>query len=298
MKVIIAGGSGLVGQRLTQHLEQKGAEVLWLSRNQNLDRSVYWDPARGEIDIEALESCYAVVNLAGAGIADERWSEERKQLILDSRVQSTELLVQTIGKLKSKPRVLVNASAHGIYQQGLEKPCNEGGPHGDNFLAEVCKAWEAAAKSVTKLGVRLAIIRISVVLDPDGGALAKMLPPFKMGAGGPAGSGKQMMSWIHRDDLVAILHQAITNDAYTGVINAVALRPISNADFGKTLGKVLKRPAFTPAPTFALKIAFGEMAEQTILADLGVVSSKLPELQFSWKYPDLEGALRELLEKA
>lgn len=286
-----------MGRRLTTHLEKAGMQVLWLSRNSELDRSVYWDPANGKMDADALEGCDAIVNLAGAGIADERWSKERKQAILDSRVHSTELLVRTIGKLKKKPSVLVNASAHGIYQLGQSPPCDESGPHGDNFLAEVCKAWEAAAEPVTEYGVRLAIIRISVVLDPDGGALAKMLPPFKMGAGGPAGSGKQMTTWIHRDDLVAIIHNAIINDAYTGAINAVAPKPISNAEFGKTLGKVLQRPAFTPAPAFALKLAFGEMAEQTILADLGVVSSRLPELKFEWKFPNLERALRELLDK-
>ena len=298
MKVVIAGGSGLIGRRLTQHLESQGAEVIWLSRNSCTSRSAIWNPNCGEIDAEAIEGSDAIVNLAGAGITDRRWSKKRKKLILDSRTMSTRLLVDAIGRMRNKPNVLINASGVGYYALNQNKPCDETGPTGDHFLSEVCRAWEAAARPAIQHGVRLAIIRVSLVLDSRGGALPKMLKPFHLGLGGPLGTGQQLTSWIHYEDLVSLLYQAIKNDTYSGTINAVAPNPISNADFGSAVGRTINRPSAIRTPAIAMQLLFGEMADLTLLADLGVTSSRLTELGFQWKYPDLNSALRNLLVKS
>ena len=252
---------------------------------------IFWDPSRGEIDAASLEGVDAVVHLAGANIAG-RWTAERRRRILESRSAGTELLSKTLGSLSRPPRVLVSSSAIGFYGDTGDRVVDESAPAGDGFLAEVCRAWEAATRPVEDAGVRVVHLRTGIVLTPRGGALARLLPPFRAGLGGPVGSGAQQMSWIAADDAIGAIHHCLFCDELRGPVNATAPEPVANAEFGRTLGRVLRRPARLPLPAAALRLALGEMGEQLLLASQGVAPRRLLDSGFAFQLPSLEAALR------
>ena len=291
--IVIAGGSGLIGSALRARLESNGHQVLVLTRNPQHEGEVGWDPSRGELDESVLAGCAGVINLAGASLADGRWTSSRKRLILESRVDATRLLAERVAAVKQPPPVFLSASAVGYYPLNRDQVYTENGPSGEGFLASVCTAWEQALDPLRKTAVRVVILRMGVVLSWDGGVLAKLRPLFRSGLGGPVGSGNQRMSWISLTDLVRLCETALSDSRYKGVINAVAPEPVSNREFSRALGKLLGRPAYLPAPAFALRLAFGEMAEETVLADNAVRSARLPDLGFTRSHPTLEDALRE-----
>ncbi len=299
MKVLITGASGLVGTDLQAFLTTGGHEVFSLSRKPSSeeDKRFHWDPASGEIEKDKLEGFDAVVHLAGENIAGGRWTEEKKQKIRDSRVKGTQLLCETLASLNQPPKVLVSASAIGYYgDRGDEEMTEESDP-GSGFLCGICKDWEAATSPASDKGIRVVHARIGVILTPKGGALAKMLFPFKMGAGGKIGSGKQYMSWIGLDDVVAAFHHAVVNESVQGPVNLVSPNPVTNLEFTKTLGKVLARPTFMPMPSFGARLAFGEMADELLLASTKVKPVRLLESGYEFRHPELEDALRYLLGK-
>jgi hypothetical protein len=255
---------------------------------------VYWNPAGGEIDAPELEGFDAVVHLAGESI-NGRWNVAKKRAIRESRVKGTRLLCETLAKLSHRPRVLVTASASGYYGERGEEVLSEESEAGSSFLSQVCREWEAATKPAAERGIRVVNLRIGFVLSPAGGGLAKMLPAFKMGVGGKIGSGRQYMSWIAIDDLVQIIMFATNTEALRGPVNAVAPYPVTNSEFTKTLGRVLGRPAIFPMPAFAVRLAFGEMGEELLLASSRVEPTRLLRAGYQFQFPQLEGTLRHLL---
>lgn len=296
MNVLISGSTGLIGSRLVSFLTPSGNQVVRLVRGEaKTDGEVSWNPETGEIDASKLEEIDAVVHLAGENIAG-RWSNEKKRKIRDSRVIGTRLLAETIVKLKSPPRVFACASAIGYYGDHGDEVLTEQSAPGDDFLAGVCREWEAATKPASDKGVRVINLRFGVVLSRRGGALAKMLLPFKLGAGGIVGDGKQYWSWIALDDVVGAIGHALKTDALQGPVNVVAPNPVTNREFTKTLGNVLHRPTIFPMPAFAARLAFGEMADALLLASQRVDSKKLVDSGYAFRLPDLEGALRSILE--
>jgi len=299
LRIIISGASGLIGTRLAAFLGEQGHRVDRLGRSAPRAGStdIRWDPARGEIEAGKLEAADAVVNLAGENIGQKRWTEVRKRAILESRVSSTRLLSETIARLKKPPRVLVSASAVGYYgDRGEEKLTEESQP-GQGFLAEVCRAWESATGPAAAAGVRVVILRQGLVLAGEGGALAAMLLPFKLGAGGPLGSGRQSWSWIALSDLVEIYLHVITHENLAGPVNAVAPNPASNAEFAKTLGQVLHRPALLRLPAFAIRLIFGEMGQELFLDSASVFPAMLTAPGFQFSFPRLEVALKHEIRR-
>jgi uncharacterized protein (TIGR01777 family) len=237
----------------------------------------------------------AVVHLAGENLVG-RWTAEKKARIRDSRVQGTRLLCDALAQLVNPPKVLLCAAAIGYYGDRGENMVREDSAPGTGFLAEVCQAWEAAAAPVVQRGVRVVHLRLGVVLNPAGGALAQMLPPFRLGMGGVVGSGKQYISWIALDDVLGVMHHALRTETLGGPVNVVAPQPVTNYDFTKMLGKVLGRPTVMPMPAFAARLAFGEMADALLLASTRVVPVRLQASGYTFQYPELEGALRHLLD--
>jgi hypothetical protein len=297
MIIAITGSTGLVGTPLVAALEADGHQVRRLVRREVRDaaREIRWDPAAGQIDAGALAGVEAVVHLAGEGIAERRWSEKVKRKIRDSRVDGTRLLCESLARLDSRPRVLCSASAIGYYGDRGEEPVDESSPSGGGFLADVCQQWEAATAPARDAGIRVVNLRIGVVLSPKGGALAKMLLPFKMGMGGVIGSGRQVISWIALDDLVSVIRFALNDESLSGPVNATSPRAVTNHEFTKTLGRVLSRPTLFPMPAFAARLAFGEMADETLLGGARVEPKALSAAGFPFAYPNLEAALRHLL---
>ena len=296
LRILVSGASGLVGSALVPFLSAAGHEVVRLVRTPapTPEGTLHWDP-RGPLAPECVAGFDAVVHLAGAGIADRRWSAARKATILDSRVDGTRTLAVALSECKAPPRVFVCASATGFYGDRGDEVVDEAAAPGGGFLPEVCAAWEAAAEPARAAGLRVAHVRIGIVLDPRGGALGKMLPIFKLGLAGRLGAGTQWMSWIAIDDLLDVLHRALVDARVRGPLNAVAPNPVTNAAFTATLARVLRRPAFLPAPAFALRLALGEMAQPLLLASTRVVPAGLLALEHRFRHPDLEGALRHLL---
>lgn len=289
---LVTGSGGLIGSALLPFLTTGGHRVRRLQRGHG---ELTWDPARGSLDPAAFSGVDAVIHLAGESLASGRWNAARKRAILESRVAGTRLLCERAAASKSPPRVIVAASAIGFYGDRGDTLLDESASRGQGFLAKVCEEWEAAAKPAEEAGIRVVRLRIGVVLSPAGGALGKMLPPFRTGAGGRIGHGRQSWSWVALDDLLgAILHAIATADL-RGPVNVVAPEPVTNAAFTKTLGRVLGRPTLLPMPAFAARLALGEMADELLLASQRVTPRKLLDSGYAFRYPNLEGALRHLL---
>jgi uncharacterized protein (TIGR01777 family) len=299
MKILVTGASGLVGSALVPFLESKGHVVLRLVRSGPVPGSaeIRWEPEKGIESPAQLEGLDGVVHLAGENISEGRWSDEKKARIRDSRVKGTRTLSEALAGLTRPPQTLISASAIGFYGTRGDEVLTEQSASGDNFLAEVCREWELATRPAAEKGIRVVTLRFGVILSTEGGALQKMLTPFKLGVGGRVGDGRQYMSWITLDDVVGAIYYALTNETLHGPVNAVAPRAVTNLEFTKTLGHVLSRPTLFPAPKFALRIAFGEMADALLLSSARVEPQRLKESGYSFQYPELEGALRHMLEK-
>jgi len=298
MKILIGGSHGLVGTALIQSLETQGHEIFRLVRRAPTSKTeVEWSPDRYSIALARIEGFDAVVNLAGESIA-ERWTDDKKRRIRESRVKGTKLLGDALANLTVPPKTFVCASAIGYYGNRGDELLTESSAAGDGFLAKVCAEWEEATALATEKGIRVVNARFGVILDTNGGALKKMLPPFRMGVGGRIGSGKQWMSWIALDDVIGGIQFALANDSMKGPVNFVAPVPVRNAEFTKTLGKVLSRPTIFPIPAFAIKLLFGEMGEALLLGGQRVAPERLVAGGYEFSYPQLEQALVHILEKA
>lgn len=294
MRILITGGTGFVGQALCPSLQAAGHDVVVLSRRPNSR------PPRGvttvvtRLDELSAGEVDAVINLAGAPIGDARWTESRKRLLLESRVSTTAALVEWMGGAGRRPQVLISASAVGYYGEQGDRPVTEETKPVPGFTHDLCAAWEREAEKATALGVRVCLLRIGVVLDRDGGALAKMLPAFRLGAGGRLGSGRHYFPWIHRADVVAICQWLLGHPRASGAYNASAPNPVTNAEFTRALGRALGRPTVLPMPTAALKLLFGEMSDLLLVSDRMVPKRLLAE-GFEFRYPDLDQALAAIV---
>ena len=298
MKILIGGSHGLVGTALIKSLETEGHEIFRLVRHAPTSKTeVEWSPDRYSIALARIEGFDAVVNLAGESIAEGRWTEDKKRRIRESRVKGTKLLGDALANLAVPPKIFVCASAIGFYGNRGDELLTETSAAGGDFLAKVCAEWEDATALATEKGIRVVNARFGVILDTNGGALKKMLPPFRMGVGGKVGSGKQWMSWIALDDVVGGIQFALANDSIKGPVNFVAPVPVTNAEFTKTLGKVLSRPTIFPIPAFAIKFLFGEMGEALLLGGQRVAPERLVAEGYEFSYPQLERALVHILEK-
>jgi uncharacterized protein (TIGR01777 family) len=304
MRIVVAGGTGFIGRALCERLANAGHTVTVLTRDPEKARArvyhavkiVPWQGFRGQSEelSRALDGSEVVINLAGAPIADGRWTPQTKERLRKSREGTTTAIVTTLAKLKARPVMLINASAIGFYGPRGEEELTEEASSGNGFLASLCREWEGAAGAAERLGVRVVTPRIGVVLGKDGGALAKMLPIFRLGLGGPLGHGRQWMSWIHRDDLVELL-LFLMDHAVSGPVNATAPHPVTNAEFSRTLGQTLGRPAILRTPGFAMKLAFGDMAEELLLTGQRVIPHKAQSLGFHFRFPFIAGALNDIL---
>ena len=287
--VAVTGATGLVGAALVPALRAQGWTVLTVGRDARAN--VRWDPAASALDAPALNGVEAIIHLAGSAIG-ERWSPARRRAILESRVQGTTLIANAACSMPVPPRVMVSASAIGVYGDRGDEILSEASAAGAGYLASVCTAWEGAASAARDAGIRVVHPRLGVVLAETGGALAKLLVPFRLGAGGPVGTGQQWMSWISLTDTVRALIALLDDDGMSGAVNVVAPAPVPNAEFSKTLGRVLHRPAVLPLPAFALELAFGEMARETMLASQRVQPSRLAAAGFKFEHASLDAALR------
>jgi len=298
MKILVSGSHGLVGSALMDSLKGDGHELFALVRRApRSDAEVEWRPERGSLALARLEGMERVIHLAGESIASGRWTEKKKQRIRDSRVKGTTLLSEALANLSHPPRAFLCASAIGFYGDRGDEILTEESAPGNDFLAEVCVEWEQATAPAAEKGIRVVNLRFGIILSADGGALAKMLPPFRMGAGGRVGSGKQYMSWIALDDVVAAIKFALANDVFHGPVNVVAPNPVTNAEFTKALGKALSRPTLFPVPEFAARLAFGEMADALLLSSQRVKPRRLEDAGYPFQYSDLERALRHVLNQ-
>ncbi len=287
--VAVTGATGLVGAALVPALRAQGWTVLTVGRDARAN--VCWNPATSALDAHALNGVEAIIHLAGSPIG-ERWTPPRRRAILESRVQGTALIAHAACALPVPPRVLVSASAIGVYGDRGDEILSETSAAGAGYLASVCEAWEGAATVARAAGIRVVHPRLGIVLSETGGALAKLLVPFRLGAGGPAGGGRQWMSWISLTDTVRALSAVLDDDGMSGAVNVVAPSPVTNAEFSQTLGRVLHRPAILPLPAFALELAFGEMARETLLASQRVQPSRLAAAGFKFEHASLDAALR------
>jgi uncharacterized protein (TIGR01777 family) len=295
MRVIISGASGLIGTALSAHLTSNGHEVVRLVRRTPGANEVRWDPAAGRLDAEALAGADAVVHLAGAGIGDHRWTDDYKREILDSRVLSTTLLAERIAACSQRPGVLLSGSAIGYYGASDARDLDELSPKGDGFLADVCGQWEGATAAASDAGVRVAHLRTGIVLTPTGGALKKMLPLFKLGVGGRFGSGAQWQSWISMPDHVEAT-RFLLEHTVEGPVNLTAPNPVDGAEFARTLGAVLHRPAKLPVPSFGPKLLLGgELADALLFTGQKVLPHVLERSGYLFQHPTLDVALRAVL---
>lgn len=297
MKVLVSGSSGLIGSELVPFLKSKNHSVSRLVRSKSGsgDEEVLWNPVACVMDTKRMEGFDAVVHLAGDPIAQGRWNPEKKAQIRDSRVKGTRFLAESIVRLAQPPKTLLCASAIGIYgDRGSETLSEESAP-GTGFLAEIGVEWEKSCEPAAQKGLRVVNLRTGVVLTPQGGALKKMLPPFRLGIGGVMGSGEQYMSWISLPDEVAAIHHALVTDSLRGPVNLVSPSPVTHREFTKTLGAVLHRPAFLPVPAFAVRLLFGEMGQDLLLASARVEPRRLQSTGYRFLHPDLNDALRALI---
>lgn len=298
VRVLVTGASGLLGSALMPALRNAGHEAVALVRRAPRAGAaeIQWDPG-GAIDGSRFSEADAVVHLAGENVGAGRWSEQRKALILNSRVQGTQTIAASMARANPKPRVLVSASANGIYGETGDKVVAESDPPGSTFLSEVGRQWEQATRAASEAGIRTVMLRTGMVLSATGGALPRMLPPFRMGAGGRIGDGRQWMSWIALDDVVALILFALTNESLRGPLNAVAPNPVTNAEFTRVLGAVLHRPTLFPVPAFVVRTVFGQMGEELLLASNRAVPRAALAGGFQFRYPELRGALQHVLGK-
>jgi uncharacterized protein (TIGR01777 family) len=303
MKILVTGSSGLVGTALGRAMARAGHTVCRLVRPQTPggDRAkdgfaVAWNPTTGELGGAGV-GADAIVNLAGASIADGRWTARRKALLRSSRIDTTRALVGALAKMNARPSVLVSASAIGFYGDRGDETLTEESKAGTGFLADLAKEWETEALKAEALGIRVVLARFGIILAREGGALPKLLTPFKLGVGGRLGSGKQWMSWVTLEDVVAILRFAVANATVRAVINIVAPQPVQNSEFTKILAKAVRRPALFPAPAFALRLALGEMADALLLSSQRVAPQALEKLGYRFSHADLNSALAKVLEK-
>ncbi len=296
MRILITGGTGFVGRRLCARLHERGHELLVVSRNPQRAQEVLppRTEARAEVMAFADSQPEAVINLAGESIAEGRWTEAKKQQLLDSRLEITQAIVDLCGQLETPPRVLVSASAMGYYGDQGEREVTEETTPTPGFLHDLCSRWEETARQAEAYGVRVALVRIGLVLDGDGGTLAKMLTPFKLGLGGRLGTGRQYMPWIHRSDLIRAILFLLDQEGLAGAFNASAPEPVTNTAFTRKLAHHLRRPAIVPAPAPVLRLVFGEMA-QILLGGAKMRPQRLQEAGFSFHYPTLDQALTEIL---
>ncbi|MCA9799239.1 MAG: TIGR01777 family oxidoreductase [Cyanobacteria bacterium HKST-UBA04] len=306
MKILVSGASGLVGTALVRHLKQQGHRVIALTRStpgQAADGQVdgqvdtiAWAPAQDWIDqaaLDALEGLDAVVHLAGENIASGRWSPAKKSRIRSSRVEATALLAKALAACKQPPATFISASAIGFYGEGHN--LDETSRPGTDFLAQTCAAWEAASEPLAGVGTRQVWLRLGIVLSPDGGALKQMLPVFRLGGGGPLGSGQQYMSWVSLQDVVRVIEFALVNEGVVGVYNTVSPNPVTNKTFTQALGKAVHRPAFFPVPAFVIGLIFGEMGQTLLLGSAQVFPRRLQEAGYTFEHPDIGPALQALL---
>ena len=300
MRVLVTGATGVIGRALCDALAARGDTIVALSRQPGSAATlppgterVQWDALAGPAPARGFAGVDAIVHLAGETVA-QRWTTERKRRIRDSRVTGTRNLLAPLAGLAARPRVLVSASAIGIYADRGDETLTERSPPGTGFLATVCEEWEAAATAAETLGIRVVRLRIGVVLAAEGGALARLLPPFRLGLGGPVGSGRQWVSWVARDDVVGLALHALDHPELAGALNATAPEPVRNVDLARTLGAVVHRPAILPAPAFALRLAFGEMAE-VLLASQRALPAAAVAAGYVFRQPRLEPALRAIV---
>jgi uncharacterized protein len=298
MKILITGASGFIGSKLVSALQAEGHELTRMVRRISRESAgeIFWNPDSTSGNVRGLEGFDAAVHLAGENIANARWTSRKKQLILESRKRGTALLARSLALSESPPKVLISASAIGYYgDRGAEILREESAP-GAGFLAEVCRAWEEATVAASDRAIRVVRLRFGIVLNAHEGALPRMLLPFRMGLGGKIGSGRQYMSWICLDDLIEVIKYAMQT-TLSGPVNVVAPDPVKNRDFARALGRVLSRPALFPTPGFILRILLGEMADALLLSSARVEPARLKAAGYRYKYPDLEGALRHVLQE-
>lgn len=299
MRILISGAKGFIGAPLSEALKRKGHEIVPLTRSHPGpgENSVHWHPVSGVLESSQIEGFDAIVHLAGENIASGRWTEAKKASLRDSRVRGTHTLCAAIEKLANPPKVLASASAIGYYGDRADEALTEESTPGTGFLPELCRDWEEATAPAADRGVRVANMRIGVVLDPAGGALQKMLLPFKLGGGGIVGSGKQYWSWITRADVVGAIEHILDTQTLRGPVNLVAPQPATNYEFTKALGKVLHRPTLLPMPAFAARLMLGQMADALLLASARVLPRKLEATGYTFQHPRLDVALPAVLAK-
>jgi uncharacterized protein len=297
LKIIISGASGFVGSALTRALRAERHDVWHLVRRGKslAPQEIRWDPPSAQVDVPALEAADAIVHLSGASVADGRWTEARKQALRSSRIDSTRVLVDSLLRLRERPKAFVCASAVGYYGNRGEQILTEASEPGRDFLSLLARDWEAEANRAAQAGIRTALMRFGVILSHEGGALPQMVRPFQFGVGGRIGSGRQWLSWIALEDVISIMQLAIASPSLKGPVNVVAPEPVRNADFARVLGRVLHRPAIIPAPKFALRLALGEMADALLLSSQRVLPEQLLKAGYAFRYKDLESALRAVL---
>ncbi len=296
MKVAVTGTSGLIGSSLVSLLSKEDITVCKILREKQTDNEMSWKPENGDWDTAFTDGIDGIVHLAGENIATGKWTEEKKEKIRSSRIEGTKKLSEQVLKLQPPPSVFVCASAVGFYGDRGTEILNEDSSRGSGFLSDVCIDWEEATKEVSNAGIRVVNSRFGMVLSNAGGALAKMLTPFKMGTGGKIGNGKQYMSWVAIDDVAGAIYHALITDSLKGPVNVTSPNPVTNKEFTKTLGRVLRRPTIMPMPAFAARLTFGEMANELLLASTRVEPKKLLDAGYHFQYPELEDALRHILK--
>ena len=305
MRILVSGARGLVGSALVPLLAAGGHRVVRLVRTESADAQtsvrddaqVVWNPQAGDVRPDAFGGFDAVIHLAGENIASGRWTDGRKRRIRDSRVVGTRRLCEVLAQCAQRPKVFLCASAIGYYGDRGDEVLTEQSAPGTGFLADVCREWEAAVEPLATAGPRIVRMRIGVVLSPDGGALKKMLLPFRLGLGGIIGDGTQYLSWIALDDVAGAIRHALETDSVSGPVNVVSPEPVTNRDYTRTLGKVVARPTVLPLPAFAARLARGEAADALLLASTRVEPARLTQTGYPFRYPMLEGALRHLIEQ-
>jgi uncharacterized protein (TIGR01777 family) len=297
MNILLTGSTGLIGTALTRHLQTLGHTIYPLYRNPSTEKSHYWHPEENQIHLDDEIKLDAVIHLAGETIADSRWSQKKKDRILNSRVHGTRLLAEAISALKHRPELLISGSAIGYYGDTDDNIVDENSARGEGFLSDVATQWETATQAAEDAGIRTIHLRTGIVLSPEGGVLQKMLFPFSLGLGGVVGNGQQYMSWISIDDVVGVITAMLNNDQMTGAYNLVSPKPVTNYAFTKSLGSALHRPTVSPLPAFMARIMFGEMADALLLSSSRVATTRLKSTEYTFADIDLTETLTRLLDK-